>query len=133
MASSLVQLTKLKQINSRRRHLAERYTHLLSDIKWIEKPIEKDYTRSAWHNYVIKVANPADRNPLMEHLKAHGISTGMHYIPNHLYQMYRPYVKGPLPVTESVWKKLITLPLFPDLTDEQQDLIVDTIRSYKTR
>lgn len=132
-ALGLVQLAKLGQTNSRRRYLAERYTHLLSDIEWIEKPVEKDYTRSAWHNYVIKVANPAARDSLMEHLKAHGISTGMHYIPNHLYQMYRPYVKGPLPVTESVWKKLITLPLFPDLTDEQQDMIVDTIRSYNNR
>ena len=132
-ALGLVQLAKLEQTNARRRYLAERYTRLLNDIKWIEMPIEKDYTRSAWHNYVIKVANPADRDYLMEHLKEHGISTGMHYIPNHLYQMYRPYVKGKLPVTESVWKKLITLPLFPDLTDEQQDTIVDTIRTYKTR
>jgi len=132
-ALGLVQLAKLEKNNARRRYLAERYTCLLSDIEWIEKPVEKDYTRSAWHNYVIKVVSPVDRYPLMEHLKAHGISTGMHYIPNHLYQMYRPYVNGPLPVTESVWKRLITLPLFPDLTDEQQDMIVDIISSYKNR
>ena len=67
----------------------------------------------------------------MEHLKARGISTGMHYIPNHLYQMYRPYVNGPLPMAESVWKRLITLPLFPDLTDEQQDSIVAAIKAYR--
>jgi len=132
-ALGLVQLAKLKRTNSRRRYLAKRYNRLLSDIEWIEKPVEKDYAYSSWHNYVIKVANPDDRNPLMEHLKSQGISTGMHYIPNHLYQMYRPYVKGPLPVTETVWKKLITLPLFPDLSNEQQDMIVDTIRSYKKR
>lgn len=66
----------------------------------------------------------------MEHMREHGISTGMHYFPNHLYQMYRPFVKEPLPVTESVWKRLITLPLFPDLTDEQQDMIVETIRTF---
>jgi len=127
----LVQLAKLKRTNPRRRYLAERYTQLLADLKWIETPVEKSYTRSAWHNYVIKVADPADRNPLMKHLKTNGISTGMHYIPNHLYQMYRPYVKEPLSVAESVWKRLITLPLFPDLTDEQQEMIIEAIRSYK--
>jgi perosamine synthetase len=131
-AIGLVQLSKLEHTNARRRYLAERYTRLLADVDWIETPVEKEYTRSAWHNYVIKVADPADRDPLMEHLKARGISTGMHYIPNHLYEMYRPYVKEPLPVAETVWKRLITLPLFPDLTDEQQDHIVASIKNYRT-
>lgn len=127
----LVQLAKLGDANARRRYLAERYTRLLVDVGWLEPPVEKEYTRSAWHNYVIKVANMADRDPLMEYLKARGISTGMHYIPNHLYEMYWPYVTEPLPVTETVWKRLITLPLFPDLTDEQQDHIVASIKGYR--
>lgn len=54
-----------------------------------------------------------------------------HYIPNHLYQMYRPYVNGPLPVTESVWRRLTTLPLFPDLTDDQQDMVINAIQNYR--
>lgn len=130
-AIGLVQLAKLEHTNGRRRYLAERYTRLLAGIEWLQTPVEKKYTRSAWHNYVIKVADPADRDPLMEHLKARGISTGMHYIPNHLYQMYRPYVNEALPVTENVWKRLITLPLFPDLTDKQQSEIVAAIKAYR--
>ena len=130
-AIGLVQLAKLGRTNARRRSLAERYTRLLADIEWIETPVEKGYAHSAWHNYVVKVTDPVDRDPLMEHLKALGISTGMHYIPNHLYAMYRPYVTDPLPVAEGVWKRLITLPLFPDLTDEQQDLVVSSIKSYR--
>ena len=129
-AIGLVQLKKLPRTNARRRYLAERYTRMLADVDWIETPVEKEYARSAWHNYVIKVANPADRDPLMDYLKARGISTGMHYIPNHLYEMYRPYVRAPLPVAETVWKRLITLPLFPDLTDEQQEQVVASIHSY---
>ena len=132
-AIGLVQLAKLERTNGRRRYLAERYTRLLADMDWVETPVEREYALSAWHNYVIKVADPADRDPLMDYLKARGISTGMHYIPNHLYEMYQPYVKAPLPVAESVWKRLITLPLFPDLTDKQQDMIVDAIQSYRTR
>ncbi len=127
----LVQLRKLLRTNARRRQLAERYTAALADVPWLETPVEKSYARSAWHNYVIKVANPGDRNPLMSHLKDRGISTGMHYIPNHLYPLYRPSGNGSLPVTEKVWKRLVTLPLYPDLTDEQQDHIIQSIRAYE--
>ena len=68
-AIGLVQLSKLERTNGRRRYLAERYTRLLTGVDWIETPVEKEYTRSAWHNYVIKVADPADRNSLMDHLE----------------------------------------------------------------
>ena len=127
----LAQLDKLDKLNGRRRFLAERYTKLLKNMEWIETPVEKAYATSAWHNYVIKVKNTEDRDPLMSYLKSKDISTGMHYIPNHLYTMYKPYVKSPLPVAEKVWKSLITLPLFPDLTDDQQDMIVEEITNFK--
>ena len=132
-AIGLVQLAKLEKMNTRRRYLAKRYTNMLADVRWIETPVEKEYANSAWHNYVIKVTDPNDRNPLMDRLKTKGISTGMHYIPNHLYQMYRPFVNGALTVTEYVWRCIITLPLFPDLTDEQQDMIVEEIKRFKHR
>jgi perosamine synthetase len=130
-AIGLAQLGKLEKTNGRRRHLAERYSRLLAAVDWIEKPTEKSYAHSSWHNYVIKVADPEDRNRLMDYLKTKNISTGMHYIPNHLYQLYKPYLNSPLPVTDSVWKRLITLPLFPDLTDDEQEVIVNTIRNFK--
>jgi perosamine synthetase len=130
-AIGIVQLGKLNRTNARRRYLAERYTKLLKDVEWLQAPVEKEYTRSAWHNYVIKVNEAADRTRLMDHLKENGISTGMHYIPNHLYKIYRPYVRDPLPVTEEVWNRLITLPLFPDLIDAQQDFIVEQIKIFK--
>ena len=132
-AIGLVQLAKLEKMNNRRRYLAKRYTNMLADVRWIETPVEKEYAHSAWHNYVIKVADPNNRNTLINHLKEKGISTGVHYIPNHFYRMYQPYVKGSLPVVEAVWRRLITLPLFPDLTDEQQNMIVEEIRNYKKR
>ena len=53
----------------------------------------------------------------------------MHYIPNHLYAMYRPYATS-LPVTEREWKRLLTLPLFPALTDDEVNYIIETIRRY---
>lgn len=129
-ALGLVQLAKLDAMNDRRRELTARYNRALEHLPTVETPVEKAYARSACHNYVIKVSRPEDRDPLMEHLKTEGISTGVHYIPNHLYEMYTPYVTAPLPVAETVWKRLVTLPLFADLTDDEQDSIIGAIEEY---
>jgi len=129
-AIGLAQLDKLERANIARRELALRYSKLLEDIDLIEVPVEKDYARSSWHNYVIKVRDSSKRNGLIDHLKSNGISTGMHYIPNHLYKMYSPYASNPLPVAEDVWKRIITLPLFPDLTINQQDTIIKSIHEF---
>ena len=127
----LVQLEKLPETNRRRRDLAERYSRLMSDFDWLELPVEKPYAHSSWHNYVVKVADPADRDPLIKFLAERGISTGMHYIPNHLYKLYEPFRGPALPVAESVWHRLITLPLFPDLGGDEQDHIVASIAAYR--
>ena len=126
-AIGLVQLAKLERTNARRREIVMRYNEAFADLGWLERPVEKEYARSAMHNYVVKLE---DRDRFMTYLQEKGIATGMHYIPNHLYNMYRPYYL-PLPVTERVWKKLVTLPLFPDLTDENVDYIVNVIRSWQ--
>jgi perosamine synthetase len=126
-AIGLAQLGKLDRTNGRRREIATRYNEAFKDLGWLGTPVEKEYAKSSWHNYVVKIEN---RDAFMTYLRERGISTGMHYIPNHLYEMYKPYATS-LPVTEYTWTKLVTLPLFPDLTDEQVDYIVDTICKYK--
>ena len=129
-AIGLVQLAKLRSMNERRRELAERYTARLAETEWLETPVEHAYARSAWHNYVVKVRDASDRNPLMNHLAERGVATGMHYIPNHLYDMYKPFVTEKLPVVEEVWRHIVTLPLFPDLTDQEQDQVIDALLAY---
>lgn len=127
----LVQLAKLANVNRLRRRLAMKYSEALESCDWLELPVEKDYASSSWHNYVIKVKEPSSRNRLIDHLKSNGISTGMHYIPNHLYDMYKTYVEEPLPVAEEVWHRLITLPLFPDLSDREQEQIISSILDFE--
>jgi perosamine synthetase len=127
----LVQLAKLDRLNAERRRLAMRYTAAFAETKWIKTPVEREYARSAFHNYVIKVADPSARNPLIEHLKEQGVSAGVHYIPNHLYPMYRPYVTESLPKCERVWQQLVTLPLFPDLTGAEQDQVIGAVMSFR--
>lgn len=130
-ALGLAQLERLPETNGRRRDLVQRYQAKLADLAWLELPTEKAQVSSAWHNYAVKVMNPADRDPLMDFLRVKGIATGMHYIPNHLYEVYKPYVSNPLPVAESVWKRLVTLPLFPDLTDEEHDFVMNVLHRYE--
>jgi len=124
----LVQLKKLDALNARRRDIVGSYNSGLGELTWVEVPVEKAYTRSALHNYVIKV--PAEvRNDLISFLAEREIATSVHYVPNHLYPVYEKYRRS-LPVTERVWKRLVTLPLFPDLTAAQVDHVVGSIREF---
>lgn len=84
-AIGLAQLGKLHRTNARRREIVRSYNEALAGLDWLERPVERPYVKSAMHNYVVKLDG---RDRLMAHLKERGISTGMHYIPNHLYDMY---------------------------------------------
>jgi len=122
----LIQLKKLEKLNQKRRKLYDAYNKAFEGLSQVKRPVIKPYAKNACHNYVLKAK---DRNDLIEFLKTKDISTGVHYIPNHLYDMYEKY-RVKLPVTERVWEKLITLPLFPDLTAKEQSHVVDSIRAF---
>jgi perosamine synthetase len=127
-AIGLVQLAKLETANDRRKRIVDKYNESLADLDWIETPVERAYAKSANHNYVIKVLN-GRRDELITYLADNGISASVHYIPNHLYDIYKPYYRK-LPVTERVWRQLVTLPLFPDLKDSEIDYVIDKVRSF---
>ena len=65
----------------------------------------------------------------MQYLKASNIATGVHYRPNHHYDMYEG-ARGETVVADKVWKRILTLPLFPDLTFAQQDRIIEVIKRF---
>lgn len=126
-AIGLVQLKKLDRMNDRRRQISEKYNKGFADLDWVETPTVKSYAKSACHNYVIKVE---ERDRLNIYLQEQGISTGVHYVPNNHYQMYKN-CRGETPVCEEIWTKLLTLPLFPDLTNTETDMIVEKVRMFK--
>lgn len=126
-AIALVQLKRLPETNGRRRAICEMYDQGLAGLDWLQRPTVRPYAYSSRHNYVVRLEG---RDGLMDYLRSKGIATGMHYIPNHLYDMYKPYVKTPLPVTEREWVKMVTLPVYPDLTDDQVHFIIAAIREY---
>jgi len=126
-AIGLVQLGNLEKMNARRREIVARYNAAFEGVSWIERPVEKEHVQSALHNYVIKTPY---RDELNVCLKEKGIATGVHYMPIHLQPYYRERCKVTLPVAEAIWTKLLTLPLYPDLTDEQVDYVIKAIMSF---
>jgi perosamine synthetase len=128
-AIGLVQLKKLDKMNKRRQELVKRYNRGLKGLSWLEVPVVKDYAQPSFHNYVIKTPH---RDQLNEYLKAKGISTGVHYVPNHHFKMYKKF-KARVPVCEKVWKEILTLPLFPDLSESEVDSVIKAIKEFKHR
>lgn len=123
----LVQLQKLDKANERRRNIVSMYQKNFENEHWIERPVEKEYTHSAWHNYVIKTSH---RDRLNLHLKQLGIATGVHYVPIHLQPYYRRNNFVSLPIAEKVWTTLLTLPLYPSLSNEEVNRVIDAVLSF---
>lgn len=129
-AIGLVQLKKLKINNLKRKKIIQHYNKAFSDISWIETPVVKSYAQSSYHNYVIKVPE-RNRDRLSSYLSEQGIATSVHYMPSHHYKLYSKY-SHEVPVTEKVWKKILLLPIFPDLSLKDQEYIVDKIKKFKS-
>ena len=126
-AIALVQLGRLPFTNGRRREICALYDEGLKDISWLTLPVEKDYAYSSRHNYVIRMNN---RDKLADWMRDHRVGSGMHYIPNHLYDMYKPYVTEALPVIEEEWLRCLTLPLHPNMTDSDVAYIIEVLRHF---
>ena len=93
-------------------------------------PHEAPWTKGVYHLYVVRVQ---DRDALQAHLAEAGIGFGIHYpIPLHLQKAYRglPYKKGDFPVTERIAAEIISLPMFPQLSPEQQDVVVASVKDF---
>jgi perosamine synthetase len=128
-AIGLVQLDKLDRSNDRRRKIVNYYNDRFADLGWLELPVEKSYTHSALHNYVVKLDR---RDDLIAHLQKHHISAGVHYFPNHLYKLFNQF-KASVPVTERVWRRLVTLPLYPGMNDDDVERVVSVVRGFSDR
>jgi len=128
-------LAYLPQWNAQRRKRATEYGRLLADNDAIVCPYEPSWSHSVYHLYVIRLEY---RDEMMQHLKAAGIGTGIHYpIPLHLQKAYSSlnYCLGDFPVAERVSVEIVSLPMFPHLTADQQQRVVEEIAVFvsKTR
>ena len=115
-------------IEARRRH-ARSYTELLQDVPLLT-PWEAPGVRHAYHLYVVRTPH---RDALFDHLKAQGIGVGIHYpIPLHRQPAYleQGYAQAQLPITEQAAAEVLSLPMYPELTDEQIAYVVDATKEF---
>ncbi len=124
------QLQRLDDIIDKRNALAEQYHTLLKDLP-ITCPTVLDDVRSAYHLYVIQTDN---RKQVYDYLKDNKIGCQIHYIPVHLQPYYQNlgFKKGDYPVAEAYYERCLSLPLFPQLTAEQQQRVVATLSQALT-
>jgi dTDP-4-amino-4,6-dideoxygalactose transaminase len=128
-----IKLRRLASWNESRRQNAKHYNELLSPIKGVTVPLEAEGCRHVYHLYVILVD---DRDDLQKYLNDKGIGTGLHYpVPLHLQKAYsyQGYKEGEFPVTESVAKRLLSLPMFPELTKQQIEYVADCIKQFMNK
>ncbi len=126
-----VKLKHLAGWNAKRRERAAEYNRLLAASgAGVQTPYEPSWSRAVYHLYVVQTE---DREGLMAHLGKAGIGTGIHYpIPLHLQKAYEGmnYKAGDFPVTERAARQIVSLPMFPNLTVDQQARVVKEVVAF---
>ena len=122
----LVQLERLEELITSRQRLLDRYRRELEDVEGISMLRQHEYAASACYNAVIKSDH---RDELYEFLDDQGIDSNVHYYPNHLFSIFRPYTTR-LPVTEAEWQRILSIPLYPDLQTKEQDHVISCLTSF---
>ncbi|WP_205959507.1 UDP-4-amino-4-deoxy-L-arabinose aminotransferase [Pantoea stewartii] len=131
-AIALVQLEKLPEINQRRAAIAQRYLDALKDTPF--KPLVPPawQHQHAWHLFIIRVDEQAcgmTRDALMQALKEQDIGTGLHFRAAHTHKYYREhYPHLSLPATEWNSERICSIPLFPDMTDDDVERVISALR-----
>ena len=120
-------LARLDKWNQMRRDAAERYAQLLAEVPGVRIPRVRAGNRDVWHLYVVRVR---DRDRVLARLHAAGVGAGIHYpTPVHLTGAYRDLGPGPgaFPVAERASREILSLPMFPHLSPEQQERVASVL------
>lgn len=126
-AALRVKLRHLPEWNAARRAAANKYIKRLSGVDGVVVPTVRAESLPVWHLFVVLVDN---RDRVQARLGEAGVATGLHYpVPLHLQPAYRHlrYQEGEFPVSEECGNRLLSLPMFPELTDEQIDYVCDAL------
>ncbi len=124
-ALGLSQMRKLERFLARRRALADRYRRELADAPLVLPPAPPDGVGHAYHLFTVRVA---DRDRIFGELRDRGIGVQVHYIPIHHQPAFARWAPGPLPAADDAHRGLLSLPLHPDLSDADQDRVIEALR-----
>jgi dTDP-4-amino-4,6-dideoxygalactose transaminase len=128
-AIGLVQLGKLDQLVTRRRALAERYSKMLTCVPGLRTVADPGYGTTNYQSYWVLLPDdfPVSRDELLRHLAQAGVSARRGIMAAHLEPAYDDFACAPLPVTETLTARTLILPLFHDMTEDEQDTVVSAI------
>ncbi|MFB4283041.1 DegT/DnrJ/EryC1/StrS family aminotransferase [Nonomuraea sp. MTCD27] len=127
-ALGLSQLRRLARFRERRAELVARYNVLLRDVPGLTLPAQHAYVRPSWHLYPVRVGG-GRRREVYELMRAAGIGVQVNYVPAYWHPVFEDlgYRRGLCPEAESYYAEELSLPLFPALTDAQQEHVVETL------
>ncbi|MHB8868331.1 MAG: DegT/DnrJ/EryC1/StrS family aminotransferase [Thermoleophilia bacterium] len=138
-AIGLEQLRKLPSFQERRGTVAAQYQRAFADIDAIETPVVLAGEESSWHLYVIRLRLEylsIDRDRFIEELGRRGIGSSVHFIPVHMHSYYRNrygYEPDSFPVAHANFKRIVTLPLHPGLSDSDVGRVVEAVTEIATQ
>jgi perosamine synthetase len=131
-ALGLSQLRRLEEVIQRKNQLAKIYEEKLGQIPEITTPMVKKYNRHTFTLYAIRVTSNRIRENIRIHLESRGIETRINFPPVHLQPIYQSifgFKRGFLPRTEEISDTIISLPIFPSMSEAESDLIVESIKN----
>lgn len=136
-ALGISQLKKLPRFLERRRNIAEKYNNSFKDLPGITIPFQLKDTNSAWHLYILsfdKKILKKSRAQLFKELREKNVGVWVHYVPVYYHSYYQTlgYVKGISPNAEKLYETILSIPLFPFMTDEMVEYIIRQIKDTIT-
>lgn len=126
-AIGIEQLKRFPELSGKRQTLAKLYDSKFENFKDIIKPLNRDYNTVVPHIYVVRILKSYDRKNLQEKMLEAGIQTGIHYQPNHVLSLFKSNQSSKLPITEKVFSELLTLPMHPDLREDDVEYVCKTL------
>lgn len=131
-ALGVSQLARADKGLERRNEIARKYDEAFKDIPTIQTPFRADGIFHAFHLYIIQVP---DRKGLYDFLHDNGIYAQVHYVPLHLMPYYQQFgnKKGDLPIVEDYYEHCLSLPMYPTLTVEEQEYVIEKVKEFVTK
>lgn len=135
----LCQLDKLDFMQERRFKYAAMYNEILNGVRGVRTPASNFKGKTSWHIYMIRIEKDKldiGRDEFIEELNAMNIGTSVHFIPVHMHPFYKEHYgtkEGDYPVAEKIFDKIISLPLYPSMSEEDVDYVANAIREISAK
>lgn len=125
-----IKLDRLEGFNRRRTEIAEKYNEAFRNIPRIQLPVIRDGVKTVWHQYAFRCDN---KDGMGDHLASLGIGSAAFYpVPLHLQKAFTDlgYQPGDLPAAEKITRQTVCLPIFPELTEEEIEAVIEGVKSF---